>query len=67
MTITIYNMSDESTYSANISEGATIFDAMESISNLLLSTGYNHLNIVNAHRIEAERMEEAIGKGGSDD
>jgi len=60
MTITISTIESDYMFSADIPESATIYEVMESISNLLLSTGFNYLNIVNAHLIEAERMQEAI-------
>ena len=58
MTITLYN-EGRSMYICP-SEGATIFEVMEDMTNLLLSAGYNYKSILEAHQIEAERMEEAI-------
>ena len=53
--------------SADFPEGASIYEVMEAISNLLLTTGFNYLSIIKAHEVEVERMNEAIRKGGNDE
>jgi len=46
--------------SAEIPESAGIYEVMEAVSNLLLTTSFNYLSIIRAHNCEAERMQEAI-------
>ena len=48
-------------------ETINVYEIMEGISNLLLSTNFNYLSIIKAHEAEVERMNEAIKKGDDDD
>lgn len=60
MTITMSNDSNKDMCSITMSENASVYEVMEAISNLLLTSTYNYLSIMEAHRLEAERMEDAI-------
>ena len=54
-------------YTARLPESASVYEVMEAISGLLLTTGFNYLSIIKAHEVEVERMNEAIRKGDEDD
>ena len=58
MTISI-NTADASV-SIELPDGADIYEATEACTNALLAVGYVYPNIMNAHRTEAERMEETM-------
>ena len=50
-------------YNACLPESASVYEVMEAISGLLLTTGFNYLSIIKAHEAEVERMDEAVRKG----
>ena len=50
-------------YTACLPESASVYEVMEAISGLLLTTGFNYLSIIKAHEAEVERMDEAVRKG----
>lgn len=54
-------------YTACLPESASVYEVMEAISGLLLTTGFNYLSIIKAHEDEVSRMNEAIEREGGDD